>query len=61
MLQYGGGTGDDGTPYSTPAIEASNDPAPTRHVPQNEEELIREKSKYEASAVYRSPRGDRFS
>jgi len=45
----------------SPAREAGSDPAPTRHEPANEEQRIREKSKYEASEVYRSPKGDRFS
>jgi len=44
-----------------PSSEATSDPAPTRHEPKNDEERMREKSKYEASAVYRSPKGDRFS
>ncbi|KAI5778673.1 hypothetical protein EDC01DRAFT_329561 [Geopyxis carbonaria] len=59
MLQYSSGTDDDG--HSNPAKEATNDPAPTRHAPQNEEQSVREKSKYEASVVYRAPRGDRFT
>jgi hypothetical protein len=36
------------------------EPAPTRHEPVGEER-VREKSKYEASDVYRSRKGDRFS
>lgn len=46
---------------SSPAKEAGGDPAPTRHEPQNENERVREKSKYEATEVFRSPKGDRFS
>ena len=44
-----------------PAIEASQVPAPTRHEPQTADQRVREKSKYVASEVYRSPKGDRFS
>ncbi|PNY26158.1 Calcium homeostasis endoplasmic reticulum protein [Tolypocladium capitatum] len=45
----------------SPSQEASNDPAPTRHAPATESERVREKSKYESSVPYRSPKGDRFS
>lgn len=41
--------------------EPGGDPAATRHEPTNDEQRVREKSKYEASEVYRSPKGDRFS
>lgn len=41
-----------------PSIQASADPAATRHAPETEG---KEKSKYEASSVYRSRKGDRFS
>lgn len=61
MLEYGGQIGDDGKPYQSPANEATTDPAPTRHEPSNAEQSVKEKSKYEATAVYRSPKGDRFS
>ncbi|KAF2024139.1 hypothetical protein EK21DRAFT_118106 [Setomelanomma holmii] len=44
-----------------PSLQASQDPAPTRHEPLNAEGRAREKSKYEASDVYRSRKGDRFS
>ncbi|PHH73520.1 hypothetical protein CDD82_5399 [Ophiocordyceps australis] len=44
-----------------PSQEASSDPAPTRHAPATESQRVGEKSKYEASAPYRSPKGDRFS
>jgi hypothetical protein len=44
-----------------PSQEASMDPAPTRHAPGNEGQQVTEKSKYEASDVYRQKRGDRFS
>jgi hypothetical protein len=37
------------------------DPAPTRHAPEHEGQQVAEKSKYEASDVYRQKRGDRFS
>ncbi|KAF2113878.1 hypothetical protein BDV96DRAFT_495886, partial [Lophiotrema nucula] len=42
-------------------VEASTDPAPTRHAPEDEAQKVREKSKYEASDAYRSRKGDRFS
>ena len=44
-----------------PSEEASGDPAPTRHEPENDDQRAREKSKYEASAVYKARKGDRFS
>ncbi|KAF2422198.1 hypothetical protein EJ08DRAFT_701747 [Tothia fuscella] len=44
-----------------PSGEASVDPAPTRHAPENESQRVGEKSKYEASEVWRSKKGDRFS
>ncbi len=40
-----------------PSREASQDPAATRHAPEGQGE----KSKYEASDVFRSRKGDRFS
>lgn len=46
---------------SHPSQEASMDPAPTRHAPEDEQQKMKEKSKYEASDVYRQKRGDRFS
>lgn len=45
----------------SPSLEASSDPAPTRHEPDTDAQRAREKSKYEATEVYRSPKGDRFS
>jgi len=56
MLRYGNESA-----QMNPSSEASSDPAPTRHVPQTEQENVHGKSKYEATAVYRSPKGDRFS
>jgi Domain of unknown function (DUF4748) len=45
-----------------PSREASaHDPAPTRHAPETEGQRVAEKSKYEASEVWRSRKGDRFS
>ncbi|KAF2276466.1 uncharacterized protein EI97DRAFT_501227 [Westerdykella ornata] len=44
-----------------PSQEASQDPAPTRHAPEDEGQKMREKSKYEATDVFRSRKGDRFS
>ncbi|TGJ76429.1 hypothetical protein E0Z10_g10878 [Xylaria hypoxylon] len=45
----------------SPSQEASSDPAPTRHAPTTEGQRVFEKSKYESSTPYRSPKGDRFS
>ncbi|KAI0021880.1 hypothetical protein F4780DRAFT_253488 [Xylariomycetidae sp. FL0641] len=45
----------------SPSQEASTDPAPTRHAPSTEGQRVFEKSKYESSTPYRSPKGDRFS
>ncbi|KAF2728175.1 hypothetical protein EJ04DRAFT_569753 [Polyplosphaeria fusca] len=45
---------------SSPSHEASTDPAPTRHAPEDEAQKMKEKSKYEASDVYRSRKGDRL-
>ncbi|KAL6704514.1 hypothetical protein ACN47E_008143 [Coniothyrium glycines] len=46
---------------ASPSAQASLDPAPTRHAPEDEAQRVREKSKYEASDAYRSRKGDRFS
>ena len=46
---------------SSPSTEASHDPAPTRHAPEQEGQHMQEKSKYEASVPYKSKKGDRFS
>jgi hypothetical protein len=51
----GNGNGDDNG-GAEPSREMT-DPAPTRHAP---EEGQLEKSKYEATEVWRSPKGDRF-
>ncbi|KIW07317.1 uncharacterized protein PV09_02167 [Verruconis gallopava] len=45
---------------SHPAMEASADPAPTRHAPTTQGQQVEEKSKYEASEVWRSKKGDRL-
>ena len=45
----------------SPSYEANNDPAPTRHAPATEGQRVFEKSKYEATVPFRSPKGDRFS
>ncbi|KAK3308156.1 uncharacterized protein B0T15DRAFT_508654 [Chaetomium strumarium] len=45
----------------SPSQESSSDPAPTRHAPVTEQQRIVEKSKYESSQPFRSPKGDRFS
>ncbi|KAL9121567.1 MAG: hypothetical protein Q9187_001871 [Circinaria calcarea] len=46
---------------SSPSTEASHDPAPTRHAPENAGQQANEKSKYEPSEPYRTKKGDRFS
>ncbi|KNG51847.1 putative SET-like protein [Stemphylium lycopersici] len=46
---------------ANPSMQANQDPAPTRHAPMDEGQRVGEKSKYEASDVYRSRKGDRFS
>ena len=51
----------EGMEGGNPSREASADPAPTRHAPEDEGQQAREKSKYEASDVFRSRKGDRFS
>lgn len=43
--------------HTSPSVQANSDPAATRHAPEKEGE----KSKYEASDVFRSRKGDRFS
>ncbi|KAJ8126687.1 hypothetical protein O1611_g6950 [Lasiodiplodia mahajangana] len=51
-----------GTDFAgSPSQEASSDPAPTRHAPTTEGQRVFEKSKYESSTPFRSPKGDRFS
>jgi hypothetical protein len=49
---------DDGT---SPSVEASQDPAATRHEPLTETDRVVEKSKYETAQPYRPPSGNRFS
>ncbi|KAH8702150.1 hypothetical protein BGW36DRAFT_112040 [Talaromyces proteolyticus] len=46
---------------ASPSAEASQDPAPTRHEPETDEQKLLEKSKYEAAQTFRPPRGNRFS
>jgi hypothetical protein len=59
MGSNGNGNGDTA---SSPSREASaTEPAPTRHAPENDAQRVGEKSKYEASEVWRSKKGDRFS
>jgi len=53
-----GGNGGEGT--ANPSQE-SMDPAPTRHAPETEAQRVGEKSKFEASEVWRSKKGDRLS
>ena len=51
----------EGSGGGNPSIEASEDPAPTRHAPVSEGQRTEEKSRYEASEPFRSRKGDRFS
>jgi hypothetical protein len=44
-----------------PSAEAHSDPAPTRHAPTTETQKVLEKSKFEASEVWKSPKGGRFT
>lgn len=53
---WGEGKDDAGNPS-----QEGTEPAATRHAPEDEEGRVKEKSKYEASDVYRSRKGDRFS
>ena len=46
---------------ASPSVEASHDPAPTRHEPLTETDRLLEKGKYEAAQPYRPPSGNRFS
>ncbi|KAI1450015.1 hypothetical protein F5Y02DRAFT_169172 [Annulohypoxylon stygium] len=64
--RMGGSSNGNGHPARTdtagsPSQEASSDPAPTRHAPSTEGQQVVEKSKYESSVPFRSPKGDRFS
>jgi hypothetical protein len=52
--------GANGDTAGSPSQEASLDPAPTRHAPETEAQRVGEKSKYEASEVWRSKKGDRL-
>jgi hypothetical protein len=45
---------------NNPSLEATQDPAPTRHAPTTQGQQVGEKSKYEASEVWRSKKGDRL-
>jgi len=45
----------------SPSSEISEDAAPVGHAPVDNDQRMREKSKYEASEPYRSKKGDRFS
>ncbi|KAH6685408.1 hypothetical protein F5X68DRAFT_233154 [Plectosphaerella plurivora] len=45
----------------SPSQESSADPAPTRHAPATEGQRVVEKSKYESTAQFKAPKGDRFS
>ncbi|KAL8636701.1 MAG: hypothetical protein Q9226_009221, partial [Calogaya cf. arnoldii] len=45
----------------SPSTEASHDPAPIGHLPENGKTKPEEQSKFEAPVPYRSRKGDRFS
>lgn len=45
----------------SPSSEISEDAAPVGHAPVDNEQRVREKSKYEAAEPYRSKKGDRLS
>lgn len=45
----------------SPSSEISEDAAPVGHAPENAEQRVTEKSKYEAAEPYRSKKGNRFS
>ncbi|KAK2836970.1 hypothetical protein FQN49_006539 [Arthroderma sp. PD_2] len=45
----------------SPGEELGHDPAPTRHEPETEAQRLSEKGKYEASEVFTSKKGNRFS
>lgn len=45
----------------SPSSEISEDAAPVGHAPVDNDQKMREKSKYEAAEPYRSKKGDRFS
>jgi len=46
---------------ASPSVEASHDPAPTRHEPMTDTDRLLEKGKYETAQPYRPPSGNRFS
>ncbi len=45
----------------SPSSEISEDAAPVGHAPVDNDQKMRERSKYEAAEPYRSKKGDRFS
>jgi hypothetical protein len=56
------GNGLNGDATGNPSKEVSAiDPAPMRHTPETEGQRVTEKGKYEASEIWRSKKGDRFS
>jgi len=58
----GNGNGVTADSAANPSRELSSaEPAPTRHAPETETQRVTEKSKYEASEVWRSKKGDRLS
>ena len=59
----GGSSGSVTENYSAfnPSNEGSEDPATTRHAPTTEGEQMSEKSKYEATEVFKSRKGDRLT
>lgn len=56
------GNGLNGDAAGNPSKEVNAaEPAPARHVQETERQSMAEKNKYEASEVWRSKKGDRFS
>lgn len=56
------GNGLNGDAAGNPSKEVgAADPAPARYAPETERQRVAEKSKYEASEVWKSKKGDRFS
>ncbi|KAI1982351.1 hypothetical protein LOZ53_000059 [Ophidiomyces ophidiicola] len=45
----------------SPSEETGHDPAATRHEPETDAQRVAEKGKYEATQLFRSRKGDRFS
>lgn len=57
----GNGNANGGRDHLSAQLSELQEPAPTRHTPDSEEERVSEKSKFEAAAPYKARKGDRFS